>query len=597
MINYFCKKPLYEVTNVLADCAMGRRKADLVIKNAKLVNVCTKEILDNYSVAVIEGRIAIVGDCENQIGENTKVIDAIGKYLAPAFMDGHMHVESSMLTVGEYARAVIPHGTSGIFFDPHEICNVLGMQGVRYMLDDAKRTPLKAMMCAPSCVPAVPGFEDTGAKIDSDDIKKIMKWDECVGLGEMMNFVGIVNSSSAQHDIVKETLKADKCPTGHYTLPETGMGLNAYIASGMRCDHESVREIDALTKMRLGMYAQLREGSAWHDLKEVSKAITNHEVDSRFAQMITDDSHTHTLVEGGHLDRVIKKAIEYGIDFVTAVQMVTINTATCYGLQNEMGSIAPSKCADMVLIDDIKNCHVTDVFIDGEWVSHDGKLLVEFKKYKYPSEVYKTVHLNKLIKEDFIIPSNKEKVKVRAISVEGGKTITTEEIVELNVKNGNIEADTSKDILKAIVFERHHETGLKGMGFLKGFGIKSGALAQTVAHDAHNLLVVGTDEEEMVIAANKLIECGGGLVVVKNKEIVACLELPVAGLMSEENAYVMNEKIEVIEKAWKDVGCLLPSPFMTMGIVSLACIPNLRLTNRGIVDCVNFEFKDLIVEE
>ena len=596
MKNYFCKHPLYEVTKDLVDVAMGRKEAELVIKNAKLVNVCTHEIIEDTMVAITKGRIALVGDASFCIGENTTVFDAKGKYLAPAFMDGHMHVESSMMTVGEYARAVIPHGTSGIFFDPHEICNVMGLKGVRYMLDDSKRTPLKAMLCVPSCVPAVPGFEDTGAEITVDDVREAMTWEETVGLGEMMNFVGIQMNADGPHGIVGETLKADKCPTGHYTIPETGAGLNAYIASGMRCDHESVREIDALTKMRLGMYAQLREGSAWHDLVEVSKAITNHEVDSRYAQLCTDDSHPHTLVGPGHLDRVVRKAMEYGIDFVTAIQMVTINVATCFQLEHEMGSITPNKCADMVLIDDVKTCHVTDVFIDGEHVAHDGKLIVEFGEYSYPSDAYNTVHLDKMTAKDFIIPSDKEKVKVRAISVEGGKTITTEDIKELKVVDGNIQADPSQDALKAFVFERHHKTGKVGKGFLTGFGIERGALAQTVAHDAHNLLVVGTNDEDMAIAANALIDCGGGLVVVQDGKVLAIAELPVAGLMSEENAEIMSKKIDKIEKAWKDVGCKLPSPFMTMGIASLACIPNLRLTNRGIVDCVNFKFVDLIVE-
>ena len=288
--------------------------------------------------------------------------------------------------------------------------------------------------------------------------------------------------------------------------------------------------------------------------------------------------------------------MEYGIDFVTAIQMVTINVATCFQLEHEMGSITPNKCADMVLIDDIRTCHISDVFIDGEHVAHDGKLIVEFGSYAYPKDAYNTVHLDKLSPKDFILPSDKEKVKVRAISVEGGKTITTEDIRELKVVDGNIQADPSQDVLKAFVFERHHRTGKVGKGFLTGFGIKEGALAQTVAHDAHNLLVVGTNDEDMAVAANALIECGGGLVVVQNGKVKAIAELPVAGLMSEENAGVMSSKIARIEEAWKEVGCKLPSPFMTMGIASLACIPNLRLTNRGIVDCVNFKFLDLIVE-
>ncbi len=595
MINNFAKYPLYEVSKNLADVAMGRKEADLVINNVKLVNVCTHEILENTGVAVIKGRIAYVGDASFAIGKNTKVIDAKGKYLAPSFMDGHMHVESSMISVGEYAKAVIPHGTSGIFFDPHEICNVLGMKGIRYMLDDAKRTPLKAMLTMPSCVPAVEGFEDSGSKITSEEVKEAMAWKETVGLGEMMNFVGVVNSIDEVHAIVNETLKADKCPTGHYSIPETDRGLNAYIASGVRCCHESVREIDALAKMRLGMYAQLREGSAWHDLIEVSKAITKHEVDSRFAQLISDDSHPRTLVDEGHLDNIVKKAIEYGIDPITAIQMVTINTATCFHLDHEIGSIAPGKCADMVLISDLNNCVISDVFIDGEHVASNGELLVTFEDYKYPSDAYNTIHLKELTLKDLVFASDKDKVKVRCIEAIGGKTITNEVIEELNVIDGAIQLDPNKDILKMMVFGRHEGKNNVGRGFIKGFGIKEGALAQTVGHDAHNLSVCGTNDEDMMIAANTLIKCGGGICVVKNKKVIALVELPLAGLMNEINVKIMKEKVEHLEASWKEIGCDLPSPFMTMGIIPLAVIPNLRLTNRGLVDVNKFEFVPYIV--
>ena len=591
MINTFAKYPLYEVTKDLADVATGKKHADLVITNAKLVNVCTHEILDNMGVAIVKGRIAYVGDPSFAIGENTKVVDAKGMFLAPAFMDGHMHVESSMISVGEYAKAVIPHGTSGIFFDPHEICNVLGMKGIRYMLDDAKRTPLKAMLTMPSCVPAVEGFEDSGSKITAEEVKEAMTWKETVGLGEMMNFVGITNSFDEVHAIVGETLKADKCPTGHYSIPETDRGLNAYIASGVRCCHESVREIDALTKMRLGMYAQLREGSAWHDLIEVSKAITNHEVDSRFANLISDDSHPRTLVDEGHLDNIVKKAIEYGIDPITAIQMVTINVATCFHLDHEMGSIAPGKCADMVLISDLNKCAINDVFIDGEHVASNGKLIVSFGEYKYPSDAYNTIHLKELTKDDFVFTYNKDKVK--AI---GGKTITNEAIEELEVKNNEIQLDPNKDILKMMVFGRHLNKNSVGRGFIKGFGIKNGALAQTVGHDAHNLSVCGTNDEDMMIAANTLIKCGGGICVVKDKKVISLVELPLAGLMNEIDVKIMKEKVGQLEKSWKEIGCELPSPFMTMSIIPLAVIPNLRLTNKGLVDVNKFQFVPFIVE-
>lgn len=598
MINKFCKKPLWACSQTLVKVATGAEKAQLVIQNAKLINVCTREILENVDVAVSEGRIAMVGDCKHCIGENTQVIDASGKYLAPAFMDGHIHVESSMLTVGEYAKAVVTHGTSGIFMDPHEICNVLGLDGVKYMLEDAKRTPLKAMLTTPSCVPAVPGFEDTGASIGPKEVAQTMAWDECVGLGEMMNFPGILGADERTHAIVGETLKAGKIPTGHYSLPETGTGLNGYIASGVRCCHESTREIDALEKMRLGMYAMLREGSAWHDLKEVSKAITNREIDSRFACLISDDTHPNTLQSQGHLDHIVKRAIEEGVDPITAIQMVTINVAQCFQLDHDMGSITPSKCADMVLIDDLHTCKVNEVFIDGELVAKSGKILKAFTPYSYPEKAKKSVRLSTVKTSDFSIDAKgkKDNALVHVIEVIPARVGTYDRHLQVPVQDGLLQAKPEDDILKVAVFERHHETGTIGRGFVKGFGIKNGALAQTVAHDAHNLLVVGSNDEDMAIAANALIECGGGLVAVQNGKILGKVPLPIAGLMSDEPLELMSKKVESLEKAWADMGCALPSPFMTMALIPLACLPETRLTNRGLVDCRTFRFEELIIE-
>lgn len=596
MINNFCRIPLWECSKKLVSVATGATCAETVITNAKLVNVCTREIMDGVSVAIACGRIAMVGDCSHCIGKTTKVIDAKGQYLAPAFMDGHIHVESSMLTVGEYAKAVIAHGTSGIFMDPHEICNVLGLDGVKWMLEDAKRTPLKAMLTTPSCVPAVPGFEDTGAEIKSQDVKETMSWKECVGLGEMMNFPGILYGADETHAIVGETLKAGNIVTGHYSLPETGSGLNAYIASGIRCCHESVREEDSLAKMRLGMYAMLREGSAWHDLKEVVKAITKHEVDSRFACLISDDTHPHTLIEQGHLDYIVKRAIEEGVDPITAIQMVTINVAQCFQLDHEMGSVTPSKCADLVLIDDLQKCHVTTVFIDGELVAKDGKTVLEFAPYTYPEKATNSVHLKNKSAKDFEIKAKGDKAKVHCIEVISAKVNNYDREIELKVVDGNILPDNNQDVLKVAVFERHGKNGSVGLGFVKGFGIKGGALAQTVAHDAHNLLVVGSNDEDMALACNTLIASGGGLCAVKDGKILGHVALPIAGLMSDKSLEETASKVEGLEKAWKDLGSTLPSPFMTMALIPLACLPETRLTNRGLVDCTTFKFKDLIIE-
>ena len=599
MRNHFCKKPLWDVTKTLAAVACGRQPADTVICGGKLVNVCTAEIMDGVDIAIAEGRIALVGDASHCIGESTKVIDAKGQYIAPGFLDGHFHIESSMLSVSEYAKAVIPHGTTGIYPDPHEICNVLGMDGVKCMIEESKLVPLKCMFVMPSCVPAVPGFEDTGSFVGPEEVAEAMKWDEMAGLGEMMNFPGILYCGDHAQDIVGETLKADKIVTGHYSLPETGSGLNAYIASGIRCCHESTRAEDALEKMRRGMYAQFREGSAWHDLQEVAKAVTEHKVDSRYACMVSDDTHPHTLIEKGHLDHILRRAVEEKIDPVTAIQMVTINAAQCFQMDHEIGSIAPGKCADIVFLENLENMKVTRVLIDGDVVAEDGKLLIEVAAYQYPDWATNSMHVrDKITADTFAMeaPEGKDEVTVRAIEVIPAKVPDREVHVKLAVKDGKLESDTTQDVLKTFVFERHHETGTVGKGFVKGFGITKGAMASTVAHDAHNLLVIGTNDEDMALAANTLIECGGGMAAVCDGKVLGCVPLPIAGLMNDKPVEEMSEIVSNLEKAWVQIGCDMPSPFMTMALIPLACLPELRLTNRGLVDCTKFEMVPLVVE-
>ena len=594
----FCKHQLWECSRTLSDVAMGRRPADTVIRDARLVNVCTHEILDHTDVAIACGRIALVGDAAHCIGPETEVIEAGGQLLAPGFLDGHIHIESSMLTPVKYARAVLPHGTTGIYYDPHEICNVLGLKGVDLMAADAAKTPLKAMLTTPSCVPAVPGFEDSGAEITPADIASEMRHDYTVGLGEMMNFPGITGAAEAAHGIVGETLKAGKIVTGHYSVPETGAGLNAYIASGVRCCHESTRAADALAKMRLGMYAMLREGSAWHDLQEVSKAITENDVDSRYAVMVSDDTHPHTLLSEGHLDHIVRRAVSFGVDFITAIQMVTLNCAQCFKMDDELGSVTPGKCADLVLIDNETDINVTRVLIDGETVAENGRLTIELPKSELPDWAMDTMHVGETITPDTfkIHTDKKDTATVRAIEIIPVRVGDYERHVQLKVENGELKSDTAQDVLKAFVFERHNATGRHGVGFVKGFHVQCGAMASTVAHDAHNLLVIGTNDEDMALAANTLIACGGGEVIVQNGEVLGCVPLPLAGLMNPKPAEEMNTLVENLGKAWKQIGCDIQSPFMTMALIPLACLPELRLTNRGLVDCTTFSFTDLEVE-
>ena len=588
--------PLEDITMELSDVAMGRRGADLVIQNGKLVNVNTKEIIEGVDVAVYKGRIALVGDASGCIKDDTEVIDATGYYLSPGFMDGHIHVESSMLTVSQYSNTVVPHGTTAIFMDPHEIANVLGLKGVKLMMDESASLPLRVYATVPSCVPAAPGFEDAGAVIGADEIAEAMQWDGIAGLGELMNFPGVFNSVPEVHKEIEVTLKAGKPVTGHFSIPETGPLLNSYVASGVRSCHESVRAEDALAKMRLGMYAKIREGSAWHDLKEVIQVITRFKADSRLAVLVSDDTHPDTLISLGHLDHIVKRAIEEGVDPVTAIQMVTINTAECFMMSKDFGSISPSKVADILFISDLENVNIEKVIIGGELVAEKGKMLHEDTPVTYPDWSKNTVKLGKTLSpDDFKVEAIGDSATVRVMEIEEAKVGTKSTTETLGIVHGNIPADVKKDIAKVGLFERHKETGTRGLGFTKGFGLQGGAAASTVAHDSHNLLIVGMDEEDMAFAGNELVKAGGGMIVVKDKKVLALLPLPVAGLLTDRPVEEVHAQVEKLDEAWKELGCKLVSPFMTMALLGLPVLPELRISNRGLVDTMNFKFVDVLV--
>ncbi len=589
--------PLAEITQHLAAVAMGRLPAQTVIKNAKLVNVNTGEIIPNTDVAITHGRIALVGDASHTIGTDTKVIDATGYYLTPGFMDGHIHVESSMVIVSEYAKAVLPHGTTAIYMDPHEIANVLGMEGIRLMTDEGKLVPLRVFVTMPSCVPAVSEFEDTGAVLGAAEVEQAMDWEEIVGLGEMMNFPGVIFGDSEVHAKLAATLKAGKIVTGHFAASERGRQLNAYIACGARCCHETVRPEDAVAKMRLGMYVQIREGSAWRDLKETIKSITEHNMDTRLATLVSDDTHPHTLLDNGHMDYIVKRAIEEGVNPITAIQMATINVAECFAMSRDLGSISPGKLADMLLISDLSQVKVEKVFINGELVAENGELCVPIPVTEYPAHVRHSVILPKLLEaEDFAVYTNKDITQVTAqvIEVINGKVGTIARKCVLPVQKGVVQNDPAQDVIKAVIIERHQNSGTMGKGFVKGFNLQAGAFASTVAHDSHNLLIIGTNDADMAFAGNKLAEAGGGMIAVCNNKVLALLPLPIAGLMSDQPVEKVAQAVAKLDSVWKEQGCQLVSPFMTMALLGLAVLPELRLTNRGLVDTVDFRFVNLL---
>lgn len=588
-------KPLSEMGQTLSAVAMGREKADLVIRNGRLVNVNTMEIQNGIDVAIKGGRIARVGNAAECIGPETQIIDANGRYLTPGFMDGHIHVESSFLTVSQYSNSVVPHGTSAIFMDPHEIANVLGMKGVNLMTEEAALVPLRVYTTMPSCVPAAPGFEDTGAELTAEDIAEAMKRDDIIGLGEMMNFPGVINGTPEVHSAIASTLQQGKCVTGHFSIPVSDNMLNAYIAPGNRSCHETVRAEDAIEKMRRGMYVKIREGSAWHDLKEVIRAITEYKVSSRFAMLVSDDSHPETLINHGHLDYIVKRGIEEGLNPIEAISMVTLNVAECFYLTQDFGSIAPGKVADINIISDLTRVKVDQVIIGGKICAENGELTQKPNPVHYPDWAKDTVKLQKpLTADDFKISAAGSLVHANVIEIEGAKVGTRKVVEQLSVVNGSVAADVSKNIAKVAVFERHKATGSRCVGFVKGFNFKSGAVASTYAHDSHNLLIVGTNDEDMAVAGNELAKAGGGLIAVQDGKVIALVALPVAGLMTDRPAEEVNEDIIKLEKAWMELGCDLVSPFMTMALLALPVIPDIRITNKGLVDAINFKFIDVI---
>ncbi|WP_226037192.1 adenine deaminase [Aquibacillus saliphilus] len=584
-------KKLYEVNRMLAKVALGDEKADLIIKNGILVNVISGELLEGKDVAVSHGRIAYVGNVGHTVGPKTKVIDAEGKYITPGLMDAHMHVESSMLSVTEFAKAAIAKGTTGIFMDPHEIANVFGVEGVRLMHDEGQQLPLKVFTTFPSCVPATDDLEDAGATLTVRDIKAGLTWNNVVGLGEVMNFPGVIYGNDKMTGEIEETIRANKTVTGHF--PDgTDQMLQAYIASGVSSCHETVTREQGLEKLRLGMHVMIREGSAWHDVKEVIKIVTEDLVNTDNILLVTDDVYPQTLVEKGHLNHVVRRAIEEGVDPITAIQMATINVARYFKMDTDIGSISPGKCADILLIEDLQKIEPTTIIADGQVIVEDNHVIADFPEFNYPEHVKKSVNLERNLQPgDFLLHSKttNPKTKVNAIKVIENSARTEKTVAELEVTDGVIQSDLENDVLMLACIERHHASGQIALGFVNGFKLTSGAVASTVAHDSHNLLVMGTNSEDMAIAANKLAESGGGMIVVDNGEILAHVKMPIAGLMSDQPLEVVVEEVNQLEQAWKKVGCPLHAPFMTFSLIALPVIPDTRISNRGLVDVTTFQ--------
>lgn len=585
------RNKLVVVSRTLAKVALGEAFADVVIKNGTLVNVYSGELTEHMDVAVAAGRIAYVGNADHTIGAQTVVIDATGKYMSPGLLDGHMHVESTMLSVTEFAKAALAKGTTGIFMDPHEIANVFGTEGVRLMHEEGQQLPLKVFTTFPSCVPATNGLEDAGASLEVTDIKEGMQWDNVVGLGEVMNFPGVVYGDPKMCGEIEETIKCGKTVTGHFPSDDDRM-LQAYMASGVTSDHETVTREQGLHKVRMGMHLMIREGSAWHDVKEVIKVVTEDKVNTANISLVTDDVSPQTLVEKGHLNHVVRRAIEEGVDPVTAIQMVTINVARYFKMEQDLGSITPGKCADILLINDLQKVEPSTVITDGQVVFDNGKLTVDFPDFVYPEHIRNSMNVKReLTAEDFKLASrsNQDKTKVNVINIIENSARTEKMTAMLGVEKGIIQPDVEQDIIRLACIERHRGTGQISLGFTHGFQLKAGAVASTVAHDSHNLIVMGINEQDMALAANELVKMGGGMIVVENGKVLAQVPMTIAGLMSDKSLLEVVEEVAELEKAWKQIGCPLNAPFMTFSLIALPVIPEIRISNRGIVDVTQFK--------
>jgi len=587
-----------DVAAQLVDVAAGRAAADLVIVNCKWVNVHSREVLPNSQIAIAQGRFAYCGpDAGHCIGPETEILDAGGMYAIPGLCDAHMHIESGMLTPGQFARAVIPHGTTSMFTDPHEIANVLGLYGVRLMHDDAMMQPVNIFTQMPSCAPSAPGLETTGHELGPEDVAEAMAWPGIIGLGEMMNFPGVINADPKMLAEIAATQRAGKTVGGHYASPDLGPNFSAYVAGGPADDHEGTREEDAIARVRQGMRAMLRLGSAWYDVKSQITAITEKGLDSRNFILCTDDCHSGTLINDGHMNRVVRHAIDCGCEPLVALQMATINTATHFGLERELGSITPGRRADVVLTPDLKTLPIHRVIARGKTLAIDGKLVVETPQFPWPDDARQTVNLGKhLGADDFAIhaPEGANTARVKVIGVVENQAPTKALTADLQVVNGLVEGDEAKDVCQIALVERHRATGAVTNAFVSGFTYKGNcAVASTVAHDSHHMIVVGTSRADMALAANRLGEVGGGITVWRDGKELALVRLPIAGLMSDLPAEEVAASADRMMAAMAECGATLNNGYMQHSLLALVVIPELRISDQGLIDVTRFEKTDL----
>lgn len=561
----------------LIKVARGIEPPDLVLKGGQIVNVFSNEIYP-ADIALCGEQIAGIG---SYTGPNE--LDCRGKFITPGFLDGHMHIESSMVTVSEFARTVVPRGTTTIMADPHELANVLGMEGIEYVLQTAKHQPLSVYVMLPSCVPAT-DLETSGARLKAADLQPYLDNPWVLGLAEMMNYPGVI--FEANEVMEKLGIVGDKIVDGH--APQlSGKDLNAYIAAGVSNDHECTTVAEAQEKMRLGMHIAVREGSVTRDLLNLLPLVKPENADRFF--FCTDDRTPADLMARGHIDSMVRMAIGAGLDPALAIRLATLNTARYFGLP-KVGAIAPGWTADLLILSDLKKCVVEKVFKRGSLIAEKGHLL-DTRPRRLLIEVRNTVHIRSLDDSSFQIPAKNGRARVMELIPD--QIITRQIFAEPKRDNGYVVSDIQNDILKIAVIERHHASGNIGLGLTKGFGLRSGAIAGSVGHDAHNINVVGTNDADMRTCVEQIVKMQGGFVIADHGEILATVPLPIAGLLSDKPLADVKEQLELANAAAAKLGCRVKEPFMALSFMALSVIPELKLTDRGLVDVNKFKFVDL----
>lgn len=565
------------------DVAAGRVPADLVLVGGKVVNVFTEEILE-ANIAIVDGVIAAVGSSDY---EGLEVVDLKGAYVSPGLIDGHVHIESAMVTPAEFAKTILPRGTTSIIADPHEIANVAGLKGIEYMLNASEGLPLDVFYMLPSCVPAT-SFEHSGATLLADDLSQLIQHPRILGLGELMDFYAVVG---ADPQIIDKVLMAgDKLVDGHGPVISDKQ-LSAYVSAGVRTEHECTSPEEMLERLRLGMYIQMREGSAARNLKALLPVVSKENMRRIF--FCTDDRHPGDILSEGHIDNHIRIAVSHGMSAVSAIKMGSLNAAEAYHLYDR-GAIAPGFVADLVILNDLEGFKVDRVYKNGKLAAEGGKASFNFDS-PVSEAVLNTVNFKPVGLSDLKLAMTTDVARV--IKLNAHSLVTTAVNRKVDLKDGFFEYNHRLDLLKLAVIERHHATGSIGLGLLEGFGLKNGAIASTVAHDSHNLIVVGDSDEAMLLAIEAIEAIGGGLVLVSNQEVIGKLPLPIGGIMTDESLEAVDKQLEeLLDKAYH-IGISRDfDPFMTLAFMALPVIPEIKLTDMGLFDVNQFNFVPISVE-